>query len=234
MVHSREPSIEKVLQPVGLIALAPGAQPPPTAIITSPHQLQHQHQLHASASRSNIAGVIERAFDPKSASYGHHRQTSIVHGIQHSRNGSLASASSSPLSPQMIAAAGAGLQVSAPDRSDLPPLPRYEGDVLPSSRPPTALSGTTATSSTPVVPERTSSATDASVHAANQRKLERIHSGKMRRDHHGHNHSHSSKHPKDKDSQSVGEYVLHVLFTTVRSAPPDFLTTSLLTIRALS
>ncbi|KAF4636166.1 hypothetical protein G7Y89_g1928 [Cudoniella acicularis] len=36
----------------------------------------------------------------------HNRQTSIVHGIQHSRNGSFASSTSSPLSPQIIAAAG--------------------------------------------------------------------------------------------------------------------------------
>lgn len=36
----------------------------------------------------------------------HNRQTSIVHGYQHSRNGSIASTSSSPLSPQIIAAIG--------------------------------------------------------------------------------------------------------------------------------
>lgn len=39
-------------------------------------------------------------------SKAHNRQTSIVHGYQHSRNGSIASSSSSPLSPQIIALAG--------------------------------------------------------------------------------------------------------------------------------
>ncbi|KAL4946812.1 hypothetical protein BDV06DRAFT_181599 [Aspergillus oleicola] len=40
-----------------------------------------------------------------SNSYGHHRQTSIVHGIQHSRNPSFAASttSTSPLSPELIA-----------------------------------------------------------------------------------------------------------------------------------
>ncbi|POS88404.1 hypothetical protein EPUL_000061, partial [Erysiphe pulchra] len=39
-------------------------------------------------------------------SKAHNRQTSIVHGYQHSRNGSKSSTSSSPLSPQIIALAG--------------------------------------------------------------------------------------------------------------------------------
>ncbi|RKF71527.1 Cell morphogenesis protein PAG1 [Golovinomyces cichoracearum] len=45
-------------------------------------------------------------------SKAHNRQTSIVHGYQHSRNGSIASTSSSPLSPQMIAAAGGDTSLS--------------------------------------------------------------------------------------------------------------------------
>ncbi|KAK4457323.1 hypothetical protein QBC42DRAFT_318587, partial [Cladorrhinum samala] len=81
---------------------------------------------HAPPTRSALGGVKERAVDPKSASYGHHRQTSIVHGIgiQHSRNGSLASSASSPLSPQMIAAAGAGL---TPDRAEMHGYARPDG-----------------------------------------------------------------------------------------------------------
>ena len=201
VTHSRESSIEKFqgIEPGGSPSFGPSASSlhsrPPT-----------------SASRT-IGGVIERLVDPKAAAYGHHRQTSIVHGIgiQHSRNGSLASSSSSPLSPQMIAAAGAGL---APDRPDMPTFSRMEGEVPAGSRPATALSGTTTTSSGPHVPERTSSTTitDSNGPAMMHKKLERMHSGKLRRDH-AHHHSHSSRHHKD-DQKTVWEYALHVLFTS--------------------
>lgn len=60
--------------------------------------------------------------------------------------------------------------------------------------------------------ERTGSANEMSPHGANQRKIERMHS-KSRRDHPAH-HSHSSRHHKD-DQKTVGEYALHVLFTSV-------------------
>lgn len=157
--------------------------------------------------RNALGGVVERVVDPKSATYGHHRQTSIVHGIQHSRNGSLASTKSSPLSPHMIAAAGAAAALDRPDM-DAAAYP---------SRPPTGLSGSISSSlsgSTAVQMERSGSAADLSPHAgAPQRKqLERMHS-KSRRDH-GLHHSLSSRHHKD-DPKTVGEYALHVLFTAV-------------------
>ena len=42
-----------------------------------------------------------------SNNYGHHRQTSVIHGVQHSRNTSFTSpATSSPLSPESLASAG--------------------------------------------------------------------------------------------------------------------------------
>ena len=115
----------------------------------------------------------------------------------------------------MIAAAGAGL---GPARPDMHGFSRMDGDLGAASRPATAMSGTTATSG-PVVPERTSSATDAGAHPPPQRgKLERMHSGKARRDH-SHHHSHSSRHHKD-DQKTVGEYALHVLFTSVSAGLP--------------
>ncbi|TDZ30831.1 Cell morphogenesis protein PAG1 [Colletotrichum spinosum] len=195
VTHSRDSSFEK---------LSSQQLPPPSgANLTSPRIQNH------SQSRSAIGGVIERVVDPKSASYGHHRQTSIVHGIQHSRNGSHASSSSSPLSPQIIAAAGATLS-SVSDRPDMHAVGRLEPDAPPGPRPGTALSGTTVNSG-PVVPERTSSATDFTNASNTQRKLERIHS-KSRRDH-AHQHSHSSRHHKD-EQKTVGEYALHVLFTS--------------------
>lgn len=198
ITHSRESSLEK-LQSGGPIAL-------------SSAQTQSQSQSSSSASRIHLAGprlaaggLFEPNVDPKTAaSYGHHRQTSIVHGIQHSRDGSVASASSSPLSPQIIAAAGAGL---TPERAKMNP---YGGDAVVGSRPPTSMSGSTLIPG-PQIPERTSSATDASAQTLTQRMVaERMQSGKSRRDH-----AHSqSRHHRD-EQKTVGEYALHVLFTSV-------------------
>ncbi|KAL2761141.1 hypothetical protein ACRALDRAFT_1078419 [Sodiomyces alcalophilus JCM 7366] len=166
-------------------------------------------RAHGFESRQAFSGaVIERTVDPKSVSYGHHRKTSIVHGIQHSRNGSLASASS-PLSPQMIAAAGATF---AADRPDIHPVARLESDVPASPRPPTALSGTT------VVPPAGSSLhesiplpLDSADHSTAERRADRMHNRPLREG--AHHHSHSSRHHSDEQQQTVGEYALHMLFT---------------------
>lgn len=189
VAHSRESSLDK------LTGLA-GIPESPILSSTSPRIL-------SPSTRQAIGGILERVVDPKAAAYGHHRQTSIVHGIQHSRNGSLASSSSSPLSPQMIAAAGAGL---LPERPDLHPMGRLDSDTTMSSRPPTALSGSTANSNGHPSLERTS--TDTS-NTNTIRKIERMHS-KARRDQ-SHHHSHSSRHYYEQ--KTVGEYALHVLFT---------------------
>jgi hypothetical protein len=202
IAHSRESSLEK---------LQAGAQPG-----SSPSQPQSHHQYPSSqqhspssapraqppASRLALGGPVDRIIDSK-GTYGHHRQTSIVHGIQHSRNGSRAS-SSSPLSPEIIAAAGTGL---TPERAEM----HAYGDVAITSRPSTAMSGASSTPG-PQIPERTSSATDSSASAFTQRKLERMHSGKGKREH-AHHHSHSSRHRDEQ--KTVGEYALHVLFTSV-------------------
>ena len=187
VAHSRESSLEKLQRP------DLSTQLPPT-------------RTHAPPSRSALGGVIERVVDPKASTYGHHRQTSIVHGIgiHHSRNGSLASSASSPLSPQMIAAAGAGL---TPDRAEMHTFP---GDTA--QRPSTALSGTTL-ASVANLPERSSSAAAGEIGQLTVRgKVERRQSSKSRRDH-AHHHSHSSRHPKE-EQKTVGEYALHVLFTS--------------------
>ncbi|KAG9238474.1 cell morphogenesis protein-like protein PAG1 [Amylocarpus encephaloides] len=127
----------------------------------------------------------------------HNRQTSIVHGIQHSRNGSLASSSSSPLSPQMIAAVG-GERSNASNMGDsnyVPPLSNMA-------------SGASFSSSSTLVPDRPP--TENSNYSLTQRRMEREHSGRSRRGH-GSNPSHS----RHKDEvKTVGEYALHVLFTS--------------------
>ncbi|KAK1472235.1 cell morphogenesis protein PAG1 [Colletotrichum abscissum] len=201
VTHSRDSSYEK---------LSSHPLPPISGSNISPRTHTHAHahaQSRTAGGGGGLGGVIERLIDPKSASYGHHRQTSIVHGIQHSRNGSHASSSSSPLSPQIIAAAGAGL---TPERPDMHAVGRLDPDAPPGLRPGTAMSGTTVNSG-PIVPERTSSATDFSNSSVAQRKVERMHS-KTRREH-AHHHSHSSKHHRD-EQKTVGEYALHVLFTS--------------------
>ncbi|KAI3318312.1 cell morphogenesis N-terminal-domain-containing protein [Xylariaceae sp. AK1471] len=197
IAHSRESSLEK-LQSSGLAGIPESPRFTATSSISQ--------GVRTAASRPGIGAIIDRVIDPKVAAYGHHRQTSIVHGIQHSRNGSLSS-SSSPLSPQMIAAAGAGF---LPERPDMPIMARQEVDLPTGSRPPTALSGSTVISSTHAL-ERKLSVSEMSNSTLTQKKIERMHS-KTRRDH-VHHHSHSSRHPRD-EQKTVGEYALHVLFTS--------------------
>lgn len=136
-------------------------------------------------------------------SKAHHRQTSIVHGIQHSRNGSLAStSSSSPLSPQMILAAGGSENASMGDSSGFAPSLAGMNN------------GASFSSSSTLLPERTSSAADSNNnYNLTQKRVERMHSGRSSRDHR-HHHSHSRHHHKD-ELKTVGEYALHVLFTSV-------------------
>ncbi|QPG94978.1 hypothetical protein C2857_007462 [Epichloe festucae Fl1] len=195
--HSRESSADKTIH-------SPSA-------ITSP-------RLHGGPSRQGLPGAAERSIDlTKTTVYGHHRQTSIVHGIQHSRNGSQSSVSTSPLSPQIIAAVGVGL-----DRSDLQSVAmRLDMESKLPSRPGTSLAGPTLSplGSTPM--ERSASAAaDVSLTGLNQRKSERMHS-KSRREHPTHQ-SHSRTH-KD-DQKTVGEYALHVLFTSFIAQAEEKLT----------
>ena len=128
----------------------------------------------------------------------HNRQTSIVHGIQHSRNGSFAG-SSSPLSPQIIAAAGA-------DASNM-------GDSSLASTMSSMASSGSFNFSTALVADRVIAPSDGSTNTSTQSRVERIHSGRSRRDY-GHHPSHSRHHHKE-ELKTVGEYALHVLFTSV-------------------
>ncbi|KAL7784903.1 cell morphogenesis N-terminal domain-containing protein [Trichoderma ceciliae] len=158
-------------------------------------------------SRSNAGGVVDQPLtSAKATSYGHHRQTSIVHGIQHSRNGSGASSSSNPLSPQMIAAAGLGL-----DRMDIQSaVARLEGDAGTPRAATATPAGQTANPNDGSYPMKRSPSGNGVTPpgAAPSRRAERMHS-KSRRDHP----SRSSRHHRD-EQKTVGEYALHVLFTS--------------------
>ncbi|RYP80409.1 hypothetical protein DL770_006214 [Monosporascus sp. CRB-9-2] len=188
VAHSRESSLEKLQSGGGLAGIPESPQSSLSSASSG---------TRTAGSRPAVGGIFERVIDPKAAAtYGHHRQTSIVHGIQHSRNGS---SSSNPLSPQIIAAAGAGLLHERPE------MYATSSEASFASRPPTALSGTTAITSNSHGIEGKLYATDS---ASTQRKLERVHS-KSRRDH-AHHHSHASRHHKD-DQKTVGEYALHFI-----------------------
>ncbi|KOS18358.1 Cell morphogenesis protein PAG1 [Escovopsis weberi] len=198
--HSRESSADKF------------QLPPP---VPSP-------RAHGPLSRSTAAGAVERPVDPSKLSYGHHRQTSIVHGIQHSRNGSHASSSSSPLSPHLIAAAGLGLDAQSV-------AARLEAETALQSR---AAAATVGVSSGPqqagslngwgAPMGRSSSGTSISANSSAQRKIERMQS-RSRRDHPSHLSHSSSRHHKD-EQKTVGEYALHVLFTSFIAQAEDKLT----------
>ncbi|KAI0478763.1 cell morphogenesis N-terminal-domain-containing protein [Xylariaceae sp. FL0804] len=199
VAHSRESSLEKLSS-----AALPEIPESPRSVSSSTSPAGRSAQLR------QLGRVLERVIDPRAVTYGHHRQTSIVHGIQHSRNGS---SSSSPLSPHMIAAAGVG---PLPELTDMPALPampamvRQDSDLSTASRPPTSMSGTTAASATHSL-DRDVTTPDGGAHALTQRRLERMHS-RARRDH-GHHQSHSSRHHRD-EQKTVPEYALHVLFTS--------------------
>ncbi|SPN99620.1 related to TAO3 - Transcriptional Activator of OCH1 [Cephalotrichum gorgonifer] len=96
------------------------------------------------------------------------------------------------------------------DRPDLHSVLRMD-DEPPLSRPGTALSSATTLTSMPQVPEKTI-LPDSGSYSAPTRRVERMQSVKPRRDH-SHHQSHSSRHHKD-EQKTVGEYALHVLFTS--------------------
>jgi hypothetical protein len=134
-----------------------------------------------------------------SGSYGHHRQTSIVHGnIQHSRNHSFASPSASPITPQTIAKA-VGQHVDT--------LMMSQGDI--GTR---IIPNGTETSSKGHSPSASGNMSVAEIHSLGPRRLERVQSasGRLRN---GHTPSHSRT--QQSEVRTVGEYALHHLFNSV-------------------
>ncbi|RFU32893.1 hypothetical protein B7463_g3440, partial [Scytalidium lignicola] len=178
--HSREPSVTHIQ--------------PQTATLSP--------RLHVGSTRGG-ARVLDRPVDPKTL---HHRQTSIVNGIQHSRNGSITSSSASPLSPQMIAAAGGSI-----GEMDTFNAARVDRDPSFMSTLSSMASGTSFSSNATLVPDRVSTSTENSTSTVMQKRVERMHSGRSRQ-YNGHSHSHSRHHKEEL--KTVGEYALHVLFTS--------------------
>ncbi|KAK5121519.1 hypothetical protein LTR85_005352 [Meristemomyces frigidus] len=155
---------------------------------TSPHNASPRGITPAAQVRPKQSLEVER----KPSLYGHHRQTSIVHGVQHSRNPSLlSSTTTSPLSPhksivngshESLASGGIAALKKSPSMSTLHSS-TFSGSTLPVNR--------------------------SFESSAGQRKPERMHSGRVKR---SHEHQRSQQ-PDPGVGGTVGEYALHHLFT---------------------
>ncbi|KAH0425755.1 cell morphogenesis protein-like protein, partial [Aureobasidium melanogenum] len=150
----------------------------------------------APSSRAHTPAAQSESVERKSSvSYGHHRQTSIVHGYQHSRNPShVSSTGASPISPGIILA-------QAPK----------DGPTLRQSP--------------------SSSTLSAPADQVPLRRLERMHSGRIKREHEPHlhhHHHHNHRHHRSRSRQhhqqeptTVGEYALHHLLNEFISEAND-------------
>ncbi|KAK1060627.1 Cell morphogenesis protein PAG1 [Friedmanniomyces endolithicus] len=137
--------------------------------------------------------------DRKPPLYGHHRQTSIVHGVQHSRNASLlTSANTSPLSPHKAMSNG------TPESGATNGLKKS-----PSAATLHSNNGNGAASQLSRGVEK----------AVQGRRPERMHSGRVKRSHE-HSRSQSRPHPQ-QELNTVGEYALHHLFTSFIAEADD-------------
>ncbi|KAF1944366.1 hypothetical protein EJ02DRAFT_452480 [Clathrospora elynae] len=149
--------------------------------------------LRVASSNSSPDRTLNTLERKASGSYAHNRNTSIVHGIQHSRNTSFVnSPATSPLSPQIIAAAGASFDGAAMSQESIADAFAVNG------MQPGANSGSGYT---------------GDVNTAH-RKPERAPSARSSRK--GHNHHRSqSRHPQHPhELKTVGEYALHHLFNS--------------------
>lgn len=209
-VHSRETSAVRG-RPADPSALAPSS--------LQPQNTRRGHSHSKSPETSNgrpSAAAYDAPLERRpSNSYGHHRQTSIVHGIQHSRNPSFAASttSTSPLSPELIASlgrsGGGGESDSAAhsrhDQSDMNSSYQSSGGNTSSH----SLTGTLSTIEDQDTEEVGSHSPANPVH----RRMNS--SGKPWRER-SHSRSHSKPH---FESKTVGEYALHHLFNSVSGLP---------------
>lgn len=206
--HSREASTVR------------GRAPDPSVLASSSLQAHHSrrgnsHSKSPETSTGRPAAGYDGGLERRpSNSYGHHRQTSIVHGIQHSRNPSYA-ASSNPLGPELMASlarnVASDLDNAAPSRPEQPdlhsayPTPAGSGS---SHHPVQSPLGAIEDQDTGAIPHDSS---------ANPLPRKMDSSGKQWREG-SHSRSHSKHH---SDPKTVGEYALHHLFNSVRRRPKN-------------
>ena len=162
----------------------------------------------AGATGAYDAGLEQRP----PTSYGHHRQTSIVHGIQHSRNPSFAtsSASNSPLSPELIASLGRGGGIQD---QDPPAFGRLEQpDMHPYQSP--GSNGTGHGLQAPIHLMEDQGGADNVANGSSANTLHRrMNSGG--RTWQGRSHSRSQSRHYRTELKPVGEFALHHLFNSV-------------------
>jgi hypothetical protein len=158
--------------------------------------------VKASSSNSSPDRTLTTLERKPSGAYAHNRNTSIVHGIQHSRNTSFVnSPATSPLSPHIIAAAaGATLDGAVMSQESIAEAFAANG-MQPGAAIATVYAG--------VGPQAASS--DGSIH---QRKPERAPSARSTRKGHNHHRSQSRHPPHPHELKTVGEYALHHLFNS--------------------
>lgn len=196
-MHSREPSAAR------------GRAADPSALApTFPARRGHSGSKSPDVSAGHPAGYDVGLERRPSNSYGHHRQTSIVHGMQHSRNPSMAgsTASTSPLSPELIASLGRGGfdEGTLPTKLDqLDPQSNYQSPGIPAGH---GVPGTLSTIRDNDADDTMNGSPASVIH-------KRMNSGGTigRRDR-SHSRSHSKHH---LESKTVGEYALHHLFNSV-------------------
>lgn len=198
-MHSREPS-----------AVRGRATDPSALAPTLQARRGHSGSKSPDVSAGHPAGYDVGLERRPSNSYGHHRQTSIVHGMQHSRNPSMAgsTASTSPLSPELIASLGRGGfdEATVPTKLDqLDPHSNYQSPGMPAGH---GVPGTLSTIQDNDADDTMNGSPASVIH-------KRMNSGGTigRRDR-SHSRSHSKHH---SESKTVGEYALHHLFNSVRT-----------------
>lgn len=217
-LHSREPSATMARGRLAESAtLGPPTLQPHSKTRGQSHSKSPEAAIGRPSGRPSHEASVERK--PSISSYGHHRKTSIVHGIQHSRNPSYAasSTSASSLSPEMIATAGLGVMNNSSPGSDptlssrldqAESLPIYAGTGNTS----TALNQPTGLSTIEDDDMgETVKLTGQGTKPAHKKMLSN--GSKMRRDP-SHSRAHSKHH--HQESKTVGEYALHHLFNSVR------------------
>lgn len=215
-VQSREPSVAR-----GRMA---DAAPPVFASSNLQPQQSRRGQSHSKSPETTAirpgpgldTGVERR---PSNSSYGHHRQTSIVHGFQHSRNpsGSSPSPSASPLSPELIASMGRltgldGTEGPGTTRSDSPRT--YANAHGPGALGAVPAPGSQGASS--IAEEGNDSVDHPHATTAPNGSHRRLPSNGRTLRETAHSRSHSKHHASE--SKTVGEYALHHLFNSVRDS----------------
>ncbi|KAI9754158.1 MAG: hypothetical protein M4579_004826 [Chaenotheca gracillima] len=171
----------------------------------------------ANSTASRPGGLAQEKGLERRPSYNHHRQTSVVHGKQHSRNPSFAnSPATSPLGPEIIDERGepTGEEMADPmlkaglaSAGNASPLPNGGLDGGRGHR-----ATTSATAMAMGLDGNASDGGNNQVNHNTQRRVDRMHSSKVRRDQS--HHRSQSRNPQDKHQTfgTVGEYALAHLF----------------------